>query len=73
MKEQSALESGILNEGTERTGERNDDCRNRADWRLECCLEEQSGLECGMLTGGRDRTGKGNVDWKNRSYSIVEF
>jgi len=30
------MESGMLTGGTERTGERNVDWRNRADWRAEC-------------------------------------
>ena len=50
-----------MTEGTERTGERNADCRNRADWGAECCLEEQFGLESGMLTKGTKRTGERNV------------
>jgi len=56
----------MLTEGTERTGERNVDWRDRTNLRTECLLKEQSGLESGMLTGGTERTGGRNVDWRNR-------
>ena len=57
----------VLCDVTERTGERNVDWRNGADWRGECWLKEQSGLERGMLTEGTERTGEGNVDRRNRA------
>jgi len=57
----------MLTEGTERTGERNVDWRNRADWRADCWLKEQSGLESGLLTEGTERTGERNVDRKEQS------
>ena len=75
LEEQCGLESGMLTEGTERTGraegwleeqsgleERKVDWRNRAEgW-----LEEHSGLESGRLTGGTERTGERKVDWRNK-------
>jgi hypothetical protein len=38
----------MLTEGTERTGKRKVDWRNRAFWKAEFKLKEQSGLESGM-------------------------
>ena len=67
LKEQSGLERGMLTEGTERTGERNVDWRNRADCRAECWLKEQGGLETLLLTEGTERNGERNVDWRNRA------
>ena len=74
----------MMTEGTELTGERNFDWKNRADSRAECCLNEHSCLESGLLTVETERvesgilserivmTGVQVVDWRNRAYRRAE-
>jgi len=65
LKELSGLESGMLTERNELTGERNVDWRNWTDWRAECWLKEMGLLENEMLTEGTERPGERNVEWRN--------